>query len=96
MTLEALAARYDLPAASVSRFTVLLERLADPAAPTTVHAGEEAVDVHVADSLSGLAVPALRSAARVADLGSGAGFPALVLAVVLPDVHVTAVESVGR
>jgi 16S rRNA (guanine527-N7)-methyltransferase len=52
--------------------------------------------VHVADSLTGLAIPDLRRAATVADIGSGAGFPGLVLAVALPDSRVDLVESVGR
>ena len=55
-----------------------------------------AVDVHVADSLTGLLVPAVRDADSIADLGSGAGFPGLVLAVALPAATVTLVESVGR
>jgi 16S rRNA (guanine527-N7)-methyltransferase len=50
----------------------------------------------VADSLSGLAVPELSAARRVADLGAGAGFPGLVLAVALPRAHVDLVESAGR
>jgi 16S rRNA (guanine527-N7)-methyltransferase len=52
--------------------------------------------VHVADSLSGLEFPDLRNAARIADIGSGAGFPGLVLAVALPDSQVDLIESVGR
>jgi 16S rRNA (guanine527-N7)-methyltransferase len=64
--------------------------------PTTVAAPLEAVDVHVADSLSGLAVPALRDAARVADIGAGAGFPGLVLAAVLSASRVDLVESTAR
>lgn len=52
--------------------------------------------VHVADSLTGLEVPELRDATRIADIGSGAGFPGLVLAVALPAAQVDLVESVGR
>jgi 16S rRNA (guanine527-N7)-methyltransferase len=52
--------------------------------------------VHVADSLTGLQVPALRQALKIADIGSGAGFPGLVLAVALPDAEVDLIESVGR
>ena len=52
--------------------------------------------VHVADSLTGLEVTALAEAQRIADIGSGAGFPGLVLAVALPDSHVDLIESVGR
>jgi len=78
------------------RLAILLEALADPEAPTRVHAPAEAVDVHLADSLAGLAVPALRDAGSLADLGSGAGLPGLALAVALPDARVTCVESAGR
>jgi 16S rRNA (guanine527-N7)-methyltransferase len=52
--------------------------------------------VHVADSLSGLEFEALQEASRIADIGSGAGFPGLVLAVALPDARVDLIESVGR
>ena len=52
--------------------------------------------VHVADSLTGLEAPALREARTIADIGSGAGFPGLVLAVVLPGSKVDLIESVGR
>ena len=75
---------------------VLLEALADSDAPTTVHAPAQAVDVHLADSLAGLVVSALRDARRIADLGSGAGLPGLALAVALPDATVTCVESASR
>jgi 16S rRNA (guanine527-N7)-methyltransferase len=52
--------------------------------------------VHVADSLTGLEFPQLREASRIADIGSGAGFPGLVLAVALPAARVDLIESVGR
>jgi 16S rRNA (guanine527-N7)-methyltransferase len=52
--------------------------------------------VHVADSLTGLEFEPLRNASRIADIGSGAGFPGLVLAVALPDSQVDLIESVGR
>jgi 16S rRNA (guanine527-N7)-methyltransferase len=51
---------------------------------------------HVDDSLTGLTVADLRSAARIADVGAGAGFPGLVLAAALPAARVDLVESVGR
>ena len=50
----------------------------------------------MADSLTGLAVTKLREAKLVADLGAGAGFPGLVLALALPQTRVDLVESVGR
>jgi 16S rRNA (guanine527-N7)-methyltransferase len=52
--------------------------------------------VHVDDSLSGLEVESLADATRIADIGSGAGFPGLVLAVALPTSRVELIESVGR
>jgi len=80
--------------AAIDRLLVLLE--ADDDAPTTVRARAKALDVHVADSLSGLELQAVRDARRIADLGAGAGFPGLVLATALPRARVSLVESVGR
>jgi 16S rRNA (guanine527-N7)-methyltransferase len=54
------------------------------------------VDIHVADSLSGLEVPEVRAASWIADIGSGAGFPGLVLAVALPRARVDMIESTSR
>src|SRR3954452_17290494 len=69
---------------------------AEPTSITTVRDPERGVDLHVADSLAGLAVPALREARTIADLGTGGGFPGLALAAVLPHAQVTLVESVGK
>jgi 16S rRNA (guanine527-N7)-methyltransferase len=44
----------------------------------------------------GLLAPLVADGARVADLGSGAGLPGLVLAVARPDLHVTLVEPMAR
>jgi 16S rRNA (guanine527-N7)-methyltransferase len=84
---------------SVSRETIrrLLDALAaEPDPHTTVSDPKAARDVHVADSLSGLEVRELASARRIADIGAGAGFPGLVLAIALPRAQVDLVESVGR
>jgi 16S rRNA (guanine527-N7)-methyltransferase len=50
----------------------------------------------VADSLSGLEVPDLARARRICDVGAGAGFPGLVLAIALPGARVELIESAGR
>lgn len=94
--IAALLARYDASAAAVAPLGVLLDRLAKPEAPTSVHEPDRALDVHVADSLAGLEVPEVRSATLLADLGAGAGLPGLVLATVLPRARVTLVESVEK
>jgi 16S rRNA (guanine527-N7)-methyltransferase len=66
------------------------------ASVSSVTAPQQAWKVHVEDSLTGLEVEELREAERIADIGSGAGFPGLVLAVALPQAEVDLVESVGR
>jgi 16S rRNA (guanine527-N7)-methyltransferase len=90
---------------SVSRETLLgseqvrllLEALAaEPDPHTTVSEPQAALEVHVADSFSGLEVQELASARRIADIGAGAGFPGLVLAIALPRAQVDLVESAGR
>jgi 16S rRNA (guanine527-N7)-methyltransferase len=90
---------------SVSRETLLeseqvrrlLEALeAEPDPHTTVADPEAALEVHVADSLSGLESRELSAARRIADIGAGAGFPGLVLAIALPRAQVDLIESAGR
>jgi 16S rRNA (guanine527-N7)-methyltransferase len=84
---------------SVSRetFAPLLAALAaEPDPHTSVSDPEAALEVHVADSLSGLEVPELSSARRIADVGAGAGFPGLVVAIARPRAQVDLIESVGR
>ena len=77
------------------RLTPVLELLAaDPASLSSVRDPERAWKVHVEDSLSGLEL--VGSPERIADLGSGAGFPGLVLAAALPTTSVDLIESVGR
>jgi 16S rRNA (guanine527-N7)-methyltransferase len=75
---------------------VLALQAADPAASTTARDPVAAVDRHVADSLAALELDAVRTARRIADLGSGAGWPGLALAAALPVAEVALVESVGR
>ena len=75
----------------------LLELLgSDPRAPIADSTRSRALQVHIADSLSGLEFEQLRRAERIADLGSGAGLPGLVLAAELPGARVDLVESVER
>jgi 16S rRNA (guanine527-N7)-methyltransferase len=86
-----------LTAGQLSQLAVVLQTLeADPHAPTAVRTAKQAVDVHVADSLAALELDAVRAAHRIADLGSGVGFPGLALAVALPAAEIRLVESQRR
>ncbi len=78
------------------RLEAILAVLAEERASVSSVVDERAWQVHVADSLTGLEVTELLEAKRIADVGAGAGFPGLVLAVVLPDAQVDLIESVGR
>ena len=95
--LRELAQRHALSADAtdtLGRLLALVE--ADAGAPTAVRDSMTAVDIHVADALVALEVARVREARRVADLGSGAGFPGLVLAAALPAASVALVEANRR
>jgi 16S rRNA (guanine527-N7)-methyltransferase len=95
--LHELCARFGIPEAE-PRLARLLELLAsDPAAPTSVTGLDEVLDAHIADSLSALPLLADRPGPdTVVDIGAGAGFPGLPLAVALPEAQVDLVEATGR
>jgi 16S rRNA (guanine527-N7)-methyltransferase len=88
--------RHHVSTDAAEPLSVLLDLLAQPEAPTSVHDVERAIDVHIADSLAGLEIAELRTAELIADLGAGAGLPGLVLAAVLPDAQVVLVEAATR
>jgi 16S rRNA (guanine527-N7)-methyltransferase len=85
-----------LTAAQRRSLETVLELLASERASVSSVVDDRAWQVHVADSLTGLEVPEVRSASRIADVGAGAGFPGLVLAVALPEAQVDLIESVSR
>lgn len=94
---EQLTAVHSLTERQTSQLQALLWTLeGDEHAPTTVRSATRAADVHVADSLTALTIDRVRSAASVADLGSGSGFPGLALAVALHGAEVVLVESQRR
>ncbi len=92
-----LASRYestDRQTSQLGRLLAVLE--ADPQAPTTVRTGVAALNTHVADSLVALELDFAREAKCIADLGAGAGFPGIVLAIALPNSEVRLIESQSR
>jgi 16S rRNA (guanine527-N7)-methyltransferase len=76
------------------RLTRALEAEPDP--PTAIRGAEEIVDRHLADSLEALRIQSVRDVHRLADVGSGAGFPGLVLAIALPGASVDLIEASRR
>jgi len=89
--------RGSLNPAQKAAITLVLELLEEErASVSSVTDPERAWKVHVADSLTGLEVESLSSASKIADIGSGAGFPGLVIAAALPQSQVDLIESVGR
>jgi 16S rRNA (guanine527-N7)-methyltransferase len=94
---QALAERYALTADARDKLTRLLELVAaDTTAPTTIRDPVRILEDHLADSLAALEVESVRGARCAADLGAGAGFPGLPLAVALPGLKVTLLESSRR
>jgi 16S rRNA (guanine527-N7)-methyltransferase len=85
-----------LDPAGTAALETVLALLAEERASVSSVVDRRAWKVHVEDSLTGLEVPELRAASRIADVGAGAGFPGLVLAVALPESRVDLIESVGR
>jgi 16S rRNA (guanine527-N7)-methyltransferase len=61
---------------------------------TAITEPREVLEKHFLDSLA--IVPEVREASTLLDLGAGAGFPGIPLKIVLPDLRVTLVDSVGK
>jgi 16S rRNA (guanine527-N7)-methyltransferase len=88
---------WELPPEAAERLEALLRLVSeDPAAATTVREPADVLERHFADSLVALDLPVVRAASAIADIGAGAGFPGLPLAIALPAARVALVESVGR
>lgn len=92
-----LCERHGLGADRRARLEKVLDCVADSdLAPTSIRDRATAVNVHLADSLAALELGLLPSTGSIVDLGSGAGFPGLPLAVALPDAVVWLLESQRR
>ena len=61
---------------------------------TAITDRDEVLEKHLVDSLTLL--PFARQAKRLLDIGSGAGFPALPLKIVCPELAVVSVDAVGK
>ncbi len=56
----------------------------------------EIVPLHFLDSLSILSIVPLERGARILDLGSGAGFPGIPLAIARPDLNITLLDATNK
>lgn len=93
---RAAAMGLDVSLEQAGRLVALVDRaLLEPQNLTAIDDIAQAVDRHLADSLAGLVLSEL-SGPLLADLGSGGGFPGLVIAMLRPEISVTLLESEGR
>lgn len=90
----------ELSAEQLAQFAALHERLSRASQSvnlTAIHEEREAIIKHYVDSLSLLKAEShLPEGARVFDLGTGAGFPALPLAIARPDLQILAVDGTSK
>jgi 16S rRNA (guanine(527)-N(7))-methyltransferase RsmG len=93
---RAVAEHYGLGPSETGAVTIFVERLRSDASPALAEKWRTDALARVAQSLDALALEPVRRATEVADLGTGAGFPGLVLAAALPQARVTLVEKDGR
>lgn len=82
----------DSQVASVSRYAALLLRWNQSMSLTTVEEPEELIARHFGESLFAASLLPLHSG-RLADAGTGAGFPGLALKMARPELSVTLIES---
>lgn len=61
---------------------------------TAIVKTEQILIKHILDSLS--LVPLIAQGLKLLDIGSGAGFPALPLALIRPDLRITSIDAVGK
>lgn len=99
MTFEDLIASFpeamdESKAEAMKRFFILLQETNAEMNLTRIDEEKEAVVKHFYDSLA--VTRLLKVSGKVADIGSGAGFPGIVLAIAFPKAHFSLVESNGK
>lgn len=83
----------DTQLAQLTRHLDLMDEWGERMNLTAIRERSQQLTRHVLDSLS--VAPWLRGR-RVADVGSGAGFPGIPLAIARPDLHFALIESTGK
>ncbi len=82
--------------ARLERYGALLREWNERVNLTAITAPDEIVTKHFLDSLTLLLARPIAEGSRIVDVGSGAGFPGVPLAIARPDARVTLVESVAK
>jgi 16S rRNA (guanine527-N7)-methyltransferase len=96
-TIAGYVERWRLPVGAEEQLAELVRLVAaDEGAPTAVREPQRILEDHLADSLVALELDHVDWDGRIADLGAGAGFPGLPLAVARPSASVALVESNTR
>ncbi|MDI6641476.1 MAG: 16S rRNA (guanine(527)-N(7))-methyltransferase RsmG [Elusimicrobiota bacterium] len=83
----------------ISQFKLYLKELIDCSKKfnlTSITEPEKILYLHFADSLAGNVFLCKETECKIADIGSGAGFPGLPLKIVYPEIQLTAVESTKK
>ncbi|WP_231471307.1 16S rRNA (guanine(527)-N(7))-methyltransferase RsmG [Thioalkalivibrio sp. HK1] len=93
---QAMRSGYKIPTSArllLARYVLLLAKWNRASNLTSVRDPFSMIERHVLDSLT-----ALESVygARLLDVGTGAGLPGIVLAIMRPDIHCTLLDSVGK
>ena len=83
-------------AAQMAEFWAYLKEVNQSMNLTRVDSDAEAAERHFVDSLAPLKAGLIPRGARVLDVGSGAGFPGMPLAIARPDADVTLMDSLGK
>jgi 16S rRNA (guanine527-N7)-methyltransferase len=95
---HALGAHYRLSPATIRALEIFAKMVADPGEDALADRREldGLLASRIANSIAALELEPVRRARRMADIGSGLGFPGLVLAAALPETSVTLVEKEAR
>lgn len=93
-----IAAAYPLTVAQISKLQALLDFLAGISDRnlTAVTSEKKIVDFHFRDSLSLIGFEEFARAKNIVDIGSGAGFPGLPLAIACPDKSFSLLEASSK
>lgn len=95
---EQLSGRYGLSEGQIASLARLLELLMEQTDRnlTAVTGAESIIRVHFLDSLWLLGLPEMPRSGDIVDIGSGAGFPGLPLAIARPALNFSLIEANGR